>query len=234
MQLLNKNDFHKWVLGIIYLLLMNGCTAPPLEKKPLERVLDYSINISGIPADTIASTAANVTFVNGRYLLNKKPYSGIVYKVLKGFNVATYSSVLHGQLHGTYRSFYASGKPYEVRQYRNGFSVGKQIGYWENTEHLKFEYNYYNQKKEGVQKNWYVDGQPAYTYYYKDDRLDGLQQAWRANGSLYRNFTVKDGVNYGLQRSKSCFEISEDEVVSQEYKAKKQSLREVMAQSAKQ
>ena len=106
-------------------------------------------------------------------------------------------------------------KPYEVRQYRNGYSLGKQVGFWENTGNLKFEYNYFNQKKEGIQKNWYPDGSPAYVYNYKDDRLAGLQQAWRENGSLYRNFTVKDGVNYGLQRSKTCFEVSDDNLILQ-------------------
>ena len=219
MKLLNKMLFNKWIVGLIYLLLMNGCTTPhPSEPKSTEKVLDYSIDISKIPIDTIAITDANVTYVNGRYLLNKKPYSGIVYKVLKGFNVATYNSVLNGKLHGTYRSFYASGKPYEIRQYRNGLSVGKHIGYWESTGKLKFEYHYHNQKKEGAQKNWYSDGSPAYAYHYKDDRLDGLQQAWRENRSLYRNFTVKDGINYGLQRSKTCFEVSDGKPILQENK----------------
>lgn len=226
MKLLYKMLFNKWLIGLIYLLLMNGCTAPPSESEIAdEEVLDYSIDISGIPVDTIAITAANMTYVNGRYLLNEQPYSGIVYKVLKGFNVATYNSVLNGQLHGTYRSYYASGKPYEIRQYRNGLSVGTHIGYWEKTGELKFEYNYHNQKKEGSQKNWYSDGSPAYVYHYKDDRLDGLQQAWRENGSLYRNFTVKDGVNYGLQRSKTCFEVSDGQPISQEDKRLQQASR---------
>ena len=233
MQLLSNNVFPKWIIGVIYLFLMNGCTAPSSEQELEKDGLDYSVDISAIPVDTIKNTDANVSFVNGRYFLNSKPYSGVVFKVLKGYDVATYSSVLNGQLHGTYKSFYASGKPYEVRQYRNGLSVGKQIGYWERTGQLKFEYNYYNQKKEGVQKNWYEDGRPAYTYQYKEDRLDGLQQAWRENGSLYRNFTVKDGVNYGLQRSKTCFEISDNEVVSQEYKAAKRGLQEEISAAAK-
>jgi len=224
MKLLKNTPLNIWITSIICLLLMNSCIELQSEvetvQETADELLDYSISTRGIPADTMSLTDPRLTYINGRYLLNNKPYSGIVYKVLKGFDIATYSSVLNGKLHGTYRSFYASGKPYEVRQYRNGLSVGKQIGYWEKTGNLKFEYNYHNQKKEGTQKNWYSDGSPAYTYTYKDDKLDGQQQAWRENGSLYRNFTVKEGIRYGLQRSKTCYEVSKDTLILQVNKGK--------------
>tara|TARA_R110000868_G_scaffold162251_1_gene393317 strand:+ start:393 stop:1091 length:699 start_codon:yes stop_codon:yes gene_type:complete len=168
-----------------------------------------------IITDTIAFTNPNLEYVNGKYLLNNTPFSGVVYKVLKGFKVATYSSVLNGQLHGIYKSFYPNGNPYEIREYKLGLSVGKHTGYWENTGELKFEYNYDNQKKEGYQKSWYASGNLAYVYNYKNDKFEGLQQAWRENGSLYRNFVVKNGVNYGLQKSKSCYEVSNEKVIRQ-------------------
>jgi antitoxin component YwqK of YwqJK toxin-antitoxin module len=213
----SHNIFLLWVLGITCLLLLNGCVEPPSSK---DEVLDYSIDITAIPKDTIKYSQPNLVYVNGEYLLDNEPYSGIIYKVLKGYNVSTYSSVLNGKLHGTYKSFYASGKPYEIRKYRNGLSVGKHIGYWESTRKLKFEYNDYEQKKEGVQKSWYADGRLAYAYHYKDDSLDGLQQAWRENGSLYRNFVVKNGVSYGLQKSKTCYEVSDENIILQASKIK--------------
>ena len=211
MKSLMKNLFNNWKISIVYFLLMNGCAKP----QPGNDVLDYSVDTSEIPADTIAYTNPKLTYVNGKYLLDNEPYAGIVYRVLKGFDVATYSSILNGQLHGTYRSFYASGKPYEVRKYRHGVSVGKHVGYWENTGKLKFEYHYHDQKKEGTQKSWYADGSLAYTYNYQDDRLDGSQQAWRENGSLYRNFVVKEGIRYGLQKSKTCYELRDEKVILQ-------------------
>lgn len=203
-----------WVGNVIWLLFAIGCSQPESEYS----ALDFSIHVNDIPNDTVASVNTNLKFVNGKYLLNDKPFSGIVYKVLKGFPVSTYSSVLKGQLHGIYRSFYSSGKPYEVRAYRRGLSVGKHVGYWDDTGILKFEYNYHDQKKEGAQKNWYSNGQPAYVYSYRDDRLDGLQQAWRINGSLYRNFVVKNGVRYGLQKSEACYEVKDERIVLQSSK----------------
>ena len=188
--------------------------------KTVENTSNYTIDTPAIPNDTIAFTNPSVTYVNGKYLLHNEPYSGIVYKVLKGYHVKTYSSVLDGVLHGTYRSFYASGSPYEVRTYNKGLSTGTHFGYWESNGNIKFEYHYINQKKEGAYKNWFENGELANVYNYKNDRLDGLQQAWRLNGSLYRNFVVKNGVRYGLQKTKSCYELSDERVISQTSKAK--------------
>ncbi|MFB9054158.1 toxin-antitoxin system YwqK family antitoxin [Formosa undariae] len=190
-----------------------------VEDTKLENTSNYAIDTRAIPNDTIAFSNPSVTYVNGKYLLHNKPYLGIVFKVLKGYHVKTYSSVLDGKLHGTYRSFYANGNRYEVRTYNYGQSTGVHYGYWESNGKLKFEYHYINQKKEGTYKNWFENGDLANNYNYKDDRLYGLQRAWRLNGSLYRNFVVKNGVRYGLQKAKSCFELSNEKVIRQAGKA---------------
>ena len=194
------------------IFIISGCSENIPKTNGVINTFDYSIDTSAIPKDTIDFNDPRVTFVNGSYFFEDKEYSGIVFKILKGYDLRTYSSVLNGNLHGTYRSFFASGKPYEVRQYKNNVAIGRHYGYWEETGNLKFEYHYYNQKKEGSQKNWYADGKPYYHYNYKDDHLDGPQKAWRSNGSLYRNFVVKDGIRYGLQKSAQCYEVSDEEI----------------------
>ena len=131
------------------------------------------------PVDTVAYTDPYLAYTNGVYLYEEAPFSGVVHQVLKGFAIETYSTVVEGRLDGEYRSFYASGKPYEVRTYRDGLSVGTHTGYWEESGAQKFEYNYREQKKEGTQRTWYANGDPAEAYFFHDDRLDGLQQAWR-------------------------------------------------------
>ncbi|GEO21917.1 toxin-antitoxin system YwqK family antitoxin [Cyclobacterium qasimii] len=175
--------------------------------------LDYSVDTSGIPNDTINFNDANISLVNGYYYLGYEKYSGIIYKKQVGFNISTYSSILDGVLHGLYTSYYDNGKPFEVRNYRNNLSVGKQIGYWEDSGELKFEYNYYEDKKEGVQRSWYANGAPSYVYNYKDDKQDGLQQAWRLNGSLYRNFQVKNGTRFGLQKTTTCYALEDEKII---------------------
>ncbi|PNW26539.1 toxin-antitoxin system YwqK family antitoxin [Formosa algae] len=218
--------FHSLII-LITLSVCQSCKDRETSKTSIiheahaDDTFDYFIDVSAIPIDTIAFTNSNLTYINGLYLLQNKPYSGIVYTVLKGYDVKTYSSVLNGKLHGTYRSFYDNGKPYEIRYYRNGLAIGTHVAYWKSNGNLKFEYNYYDQKKEGSHKNWFENGNLSYSYRYKNDRLFGLQQAWRINGSLYRNFIVKNGVRYGLQKAKSCYELSNETVVTQASKNKK-------------
>ncbi len=175
----------------------------------------YSASPNEIAVDTVAYTDARLAYTNGTYLYDSEAFSGVVHQVLEGFDIQTYSTVLEGRLHGAYRSYYASGQPYEVRTYRNGLATGTHTGYWEGSGNRKFEYHYQEQKKEGTHRTWYANGDPAEAYTYHDDRLDGLQQAWRDNGSLYRNFVVKDGTRYGLQKSKTCYEVSDGRVVLQ-------------------
>jgi antitoxin component YwqK of YwqJK toxin-antitoxin module len=202
------------VMGLCMVLFQVSCKESGAENKIIVEKFDYSINTNNIPKDTVNFTDDKVTYINGLYFLDNKKYSGIVFKELKGYNVKTYGSVLKGKLHGTYRSFYKNGSPYEIRQYKNNYAVGKQYGYWEETGNLKFEYNYYNQKKEGIQKSWYKTGEPFYVYNYKNDRQEGMQQAWRINGSLYRNFEARNGSRYGLQKSISCTELSNEVVIT--------------------
>ena len=150
-------------------MLLMGCvgsnTATPLDSTQVT------------PTDTIAYTNPDLTYKNGAYQYDGEPFSGVVHRVLKGYAIESYSSVLQGRLHGAYSSYYASGKPYEIRTYHNGLSTGTHTGYWEDSGLKKFEYNYQNQKKEGRQRSWYANGDPAEAYTCHDDRLDGLQQA---------------------------------------------------------
>ncbi|MCG9793252.1 toxin-antitoxin system YwqK family antitoxin [Flavobacterium algicola] len=198
-------------------LLLFSCREKNDSDIALNQVFDYSIDTTKIPKDTIEFDNSKVSLVNGIYYYGNKKYSGILHKVLRGYNVQSYSSLLNGELHGIYRSFYQNGQPYEVRRYKNSLSVGKQYGYWPDNGKLKFEYNYYNEKREGVQKSWYYDGSKSYVYNYKDDKQVGLQQAWRSNATLYRNFVVKDGKRYGLQSSFTCYEINKGKVKRSKY-----------------
>lgn len=208
------NSFFRYffIINVVFIFFYSSCKQNNEKINAVTQTFDYSIDTSAIPKDTVIFTNPKVSFVNGIYLFEEKPFSGVVIKVLKGYDVKTYSAVLDGKLHGTYRSFHKSGKPYEVRRYKNNISLGRQYGYWESTGKLMFEYNYFNNKQEGLQKSWYEDGSPYYEYHYKDDKLEGLQRAWRKNGSLYRNFEAKDGIFYGLQNSMQCTEVKDGKI----------------------
>ncbi|WP_236972974.1 toxin-antitoxin system YwqK family antitoxin [Membranihabitans marinus] len=173
---------------------------------------DYSIDTTMIPADTIVMTDVDVELVNGKYYYKEKLFSGILYKEMSRDGVRSYSSVYHGMLHGTYRSYYPSGRRYEVRQYKDNLATGKHRAYWEETGELKFEYQYYEEKREGMQRKWHPSGRPFIFSNYVNDKEQGLQQAWRENGKLYSNYEVVDGQRYGLQKTVMCYELINEEV----------------------
>lgn len=177
-----------------------------------EQSYDYSINTSKIPKDTIFLSDKDVALKNGIYYKNNQKFSGIVVKILSKVKITTFSSVLEGKLHGTYRSFFENEKPYEVRNYKNNLATGRHYYYWKKTGNLKFDCTYYENKKEGLKKRWYIDGKPYIFLNYKNDKLDGLQQAWRKNGKLYINFEAINGKNYGLQRTAPCYNLIDEEV----------------------
>ncbi|WP_430409535.1 toxin-antitoxin system YwqK family antitoxin [Kordia sp.] len=210
---LTKKKFNSAVISLLILSSLIGCKPENEHTVGKEvTVFNYTINTSDIPKDTVAFSNPKLLFINGIYYLNNVTYSGIIYKELKGNKIKTFSSVLNGKLHGTFKSFHENNTIYEIRNYKNNVSLGKQTGYWQTTGKLKFEYNYFNDKKEGIQKSWYSNGNIAYIYNYRDDKQDGFQKAWRQNGSLYRNFQVKNGIRYGLQKSKSCATIQDGKI----------------------
>ncbi|MBU3011417.1 hypothetical protein KO506_08385 [Polaribacter vadi] len=210
----NKNELSNfiYIITVCFFILISCQTKKNNILKAEDKKEDSFTEIINIPKDTIDFKNPNVSLTNGIYYLNDKKYSGIIYKEQKGFKVKTYSSVFNGKLNGIYRSFYANGNPFEIRSYKENVSVGNHFGYWKDSKKLKFSYNYQNNKKEGFQKSWYSNGNIAFIYNYKNDKQDGFQKAWRLNGSLYRNFQVKNGIRYGLQRSKSCYEVENEEI----------------------
>ena len=98
-----------------------------------------------------------------------------------------------------------------LRNYRNGVAYGRHIGYWKNGN-KKFDYIYFNDKREGVQKQWYESGSRYYELNFANDQEKGKQKAWRENGKLYINYEVRDGVRYGLQKAALCYTLKDEQL----------------------
>lgn len=185
----------------------NASTNTPL------RVKDYTIDTSGIPPDTIVvGSDQRLALINGVYWLGNQKYSGILKELYPNGTTKTYASIFQGMLHGLYKSFYENGHPYEVRLYRNNLSTGRHYGYWPEGGILKFDYTYFEEKREGLQKRWYKNGKPYLFTNYTDDHEDGLQRGWRENGKLYLNYVAKDGHRYGLQQSALCYTLIKQKI----------------------
>lgn len=190
------------------LVVMSSCNEPP---PPLPEVSTHPADTVRITADTISANETNLT-VNGVYFFNNRAYSGIIKTVYPSGNLHSLKSVYGGKMHGVYKSFYENGDSFEVRKYVNNLSTGRHYGYWPTTGKLKFDYNYYEEKREGPQKKWYKDGKPYLFANFKYDKEEGLQQGWRENGKLFINYVVKAGHTYGLQQSALCYTLINEKI----------------------
>jgi antitoxin component YwqK of YwqJK toxin-antitoxin module len=92
------------------------------------------------------------------------------------------------------------------RNYKDGIGYGRHFGYWQNGN-KKFDFIYINDKREGIQKQWYESGSQYYELSFTNDQENGMQKAWRENGKPFINYEVKDGVRYGLQKSALCYTL---------------------------
>jgi antitoxin component YwqK of YwqJK toxin-antitoxin module len=205
---LSRNNFLKIVT---IFSIISGCIYF-YKKKPIttEFKKDYSIDLSIIPKDTVFFTDKNLSIVNGMYKYKDSLFSGIIYEFYSNKKLKKELSIYKGMLYGTCRSYFEDGKPWEIRNYRNNLSVGKQYGFWEDSGNPLFEFNYYEDKMEGLQKKWYKSGQAALFLNYVNDKEEGLQQGWRENGKLYLNYVAIDGERYGLQKSVLCYSLKEE------------------------
>ena len=77
---------------------------------------------------------------------------------------------------------------------------------------MKFDFSYFNDKREGLQEQWYESGSKYYALNYTNDQEDGMQKAWRENGKSYINYEVKDGRRYGLQKSALCYTLKDEQL----------------------
>lgn len=66
-----------WV--ILSCVGMNACSYNG-EESSFDGTINYEIDTSGIPKDTIDFNAPGLTYKNGRYYLSGEKYSGIVHK----------------------------------------------------------------------------------------------------------------------------------------------------------
>lgn len=216
--MVQKEPLPNKLLCLFFLCLLaqvqSSCNTHATAKVPAEK--DYYIDTSLIPKDTVLQGDTRLSVINGICFINNEKFSGILKELYPGGGIKSYSSMSQGMLYGPYKSFYEDGSCFEVRIYRNNLATGRHYGYWPGSNNLKFDYNYYEEKKEGPQKKWYRNGTRYLFANYVNDHEEGLQQGWRENGKLFLNYVVKDGYVYGLQQTALCYTLLNEKIRSAE------------------
>jgi antitoxin component YwqK of YwqJK toxin-antitoxin module len=203
---------NKYLLGLVafYMVIICSCQNVQKPTKPLQKAIDFTIDTTLIPHDTVFVHDKMLALENGIYWYSNKKYAGIIKELYPNGKLKKQFSVYQGMLHGTYKSFYENEKPWEIRSYKNNLSTGKHYGFWVETGKPKFEYTYYEERKEGLQRKWYINGSPFLALNYVNDHEEGLQKGWRENGKPFLNYEVKDGFVYGLQKAALCYSLKDE------------------------
>src|SRR6187402_581029 len=113
--LLSKN----FTAILLMLSLMQACSSSK-QKQPEKAISAAGLfaDTTLIPHDTIAGTDKALLLTGaGLYSYKGRLFSGIISVRNSDNSISSFTSVLNGQKHGTYRSYYAGGAPFEIRQY---------------------------------------------------------------------------------------------------------------------
>lgn len=67
---------------------------------------------------------------------------------------------------------------------------------WYENGQLRFEYNFKDGERDGLQREWFKNGRLRFECPYKDGEQDGLQRAWNEYGHLLYEWNKKDADRY--------------------------------------
>jgi antitoxin component YwqK of YwqJK toxin-antitoxin module len=200
----------KMIFIFCMLQIFNSCYTNNKEVQHNKEVVFFDLYTDSllIPPDTVSMSDIKISTTDSIFLLGKI-FSGYI-KFISDNNAVSYASIYKGVRQGYFRSFYANGKPHEIRHFKNNKNTGRHYGYWPNGN-MQFDCMYVEDKKVGFAKKWFENGTAYLFLNYKEDKEDGLQRGWRPNGKLFANYVVKNGVRYGLQESALCYNIKNKE-----------------------
>lgn len=200
------------LFAIIISCIFFSCSENNKNQIPNKLTKDYSIDTSNIPNVIVEIDNPLLTTQNGIFYFNKKHFNGYVIEHYPNGNIHKKYSIGNGLLHGNYISFYTDGSIWEHRKYKNGLSTGKHRTYWPSSGLLQTEYNYFEERMEGVQRKWYKSGVKYLELNYVNDREEGFQKGWRENGKLFLNYEVRNGFRYGLQKAALCYTLRDEKL----------------------
>jgi len=147
--------------------------------------------------------------IGGIYMINQKPFSGIVYNLAaNGKDTVAVASFDNGLEDGEWRNYYSTGQIREQRYFSKGKKVGVYEGWWANGKQ-RLLYHFKDGEYEGNCTDWNDKGLLISRMHYSKGYEDGLQQQFYETGKVKANYIMKDGRRYGLLGTKNCVKVSD-------------------------
>lgn len=85
--------------------------------------------------------------------------------------------------------WYYNKKPF------SGYSVK-----YHNNNQLEEKVGFYNGKRYGIARNWFLNGNLRYEYYFKKNRLDTIYKSWWQNGNQSGEKFYNNGIQNGIEK----------------------------------
>ncbi len=165
---------------------------------------------------------ADIVYLNNNDMTNAqgagKPFTGTCETCHMNGVLARRITFVNGKTNGIDTTYYASSCPQVVRSFIQGKESGQWLYFYDSTEYLAWEMNYYLGEKHGKHIFFTKDGDTTKWENYTNGVLDGIKRTY------YPGSKIKREVNYKMGNFEGPFKIyNRDGVVIEElnYKANK-------------
>lgn len=126
-----------------------------------------------------------------------KPFTGTCETCHMNGILARRIKFVNGKEDGIDTTYYMSGCKQVVRNHLKGVEHGQWLYYYDSTEQLAWEMNYYLGEKHGKQFFFRKNGDTIKWENYKNGRLDGVKRTYYPDSKIKREVTYKEGVYHG-------------------------------------
>ena len=126
-----------------------------------------------------------------------KPFSGTCETCHMNGNLQRRVTFVNGKENGIDTTYYESGCPQVVRSHIQGEESGTWTFFFDSTENIAWEMNYYLGEKDGRQIYMKANGDTSKIEHYKNGLLDGLKQSFYKDSKLYKEANYSRGVLNG-------------------------------------
>jgi hypothetical protein len=146
-----------------------------------------------------------------RWLISGVPFTGTIL-MMEPYGGRARLPVVAGLLQGVVRSSYLHGSRRSERAYVRGEKDGLQREWWPDGQ-LRMRAIMAHDRIVGSMQTWYADGHPFEEKQYADGQEAGLQRVFDRSGELRANYIIRDGRRYGFVMPTACTELGGGQVL---------------------
>ncbi len=141
---------------------------------------------------------SDIVYLNNKDMNNAddsgKPFTGSCETCHMNGVLARRITFVNGKTNGIDTAFYKSSCPQVVRSYIQGKESGQWLYYYDSTQYLAWEMNYYLGEKHGKQIYFTKDGDTTKWENYTNGILDGIKRAYYSGSKIKKEVSYKMGV----------------------------------------